>query len=222
MIRVLVVEDDFRVAQVHAEFAERVSGFRAVAVAHSAAEASEQRHQHRPDLVLLDNYLPDRPGIELLPELDTDTIVLTAASDAASVRSALAAGALNYLIKPFTAQQLADRLTAYARYRAQLPSSGATVDQDDIDRAVLSLHGGDGAQPPKGQSTVTTRLVLDALRAASRPRSAVEVADELGMARATAQRYLAGLARSGKATMTLRYGASGRPEHQYEPVQTQD
>ncbi len=221
MIRVLVVEDDFRVAQVHADFTERVPGFQAVAVAHSAAEAREQLHQHRPDLVLLDNYLPDRPGIELLPELGTDTIVLTAATDATSVRAALSAGALNYVIKPFTAQQLADRLTAYARYRAHLPASGASVDQDEVDRAVRSLHDGDRSQSPKGQSTVTTRLVLDALRAARRPRSAVEIADELGMARATAQRYLAGLARSGKAGMSLRYGASGRPEHQYEPMEDQ-
>ncbi|MFD0487048.1 helix-turn-helix domain-containing protein [Saccharopolyspora spinosporotrichia] len=49
-------------------------------------------------------------------------------------------------------------------------------------------------------------------------RSAAEIAEELGIARATAQRYLAALAQDGKARMTLRYGASGRPEHQYEPL----
>lgn len=39
----------------------------------------------RPDLVLLDNYLPDRPGLELLPELACDVLMLTADAAAASV-----------------------------------------------------------------------------------------------------------------------------------------
>jgi hypothetical protein len=43
----------------------------------------------------------------------------------------------------------------------------------------------------------------------------VVVAAELGIARATAQRYLAALAQDGVAEMTLRYGATGRAEHLY-------
>jgi two-component system CitB family response regulator len=218
MIRVLVVEDDFRVAQVHAEFTDRVSGFRTIGTAHSAAEARDLIRDHDPDLVLLDNYLPDGPGIALLAELDVDTIMLTAASDPASVRAALAAGALNYLVKPFTAEQLGDRLTAYARYHARLPATGGPVDQEEIDRAMRLLREGDRPGSPKGQSPITTQLVLDALRTATRPRSAAEVAEALGISRATAQRYLAGLVHDGKARMTLRYGWSGRPEHQYEAL----
>ncbi|MEU6129034.1 response regulator [Saccharopolyspora sp. NPDC047091] len=217
MIRVLVVEDDFRVAQVHAEFTDRVRGFRTVGVAHSAAEARDLIAEHRPELVLLDNYLPDGPGVALLAELDVDAIMLTAASDPVTVRAALAAGALNYLVKPFTAQQLQERLTAYAHFRSRLPAGGDPVDQAEIDRAMRSLREGDRPSAPKGQSSITTKLITDALRAADGPRSASEIADELGIARATAQRYLAGLAQDGKAMMTLRYGASGRPEHQYEP-----
>lgn len=216
MIRVLVVEDDFRVAQVHAEFTDRVRGFHTVGIAHSAAEARDLIAEHRPELVLLDNYLPDGPGIALLAELDIDTIMLTAASDPGSVRAALAAGALNYLVKPFTAHQLKDRLTAYAHYRSRLPATAGSVDQEEIDRAMRSLREGDRPGSPKGQSNITTKLITDSLRAAEAPRSASEIADELGIARATAQRYLAGLAQDGKVTMTLRYGASGRPEHQYE------
>lgn len=132
------------------------------------------------------------------------------------MRAALTAGALNYLIKPFTAEQLAERLAAYARYRQQLPATGRHLDQAAIDRAMRLLRDGDRPESPKGQSPITRQLVLDALRSAREPRSAVEIADELGIARATAQRYLAGLARTGKATMTLRYGANGRPEHEYE------
>ncbi|QUH01526.1 response regulator [Saccharopolyspora erythraea] len=218
MIRVAVVDDDFRVAQVHAEFTERVPDFKVVGVAHSAEQARELVDTRNPDLVLLDNYLPDRSGIALLGELDVDAIMLTAATDPASVRAALAAGALNYLVKPFTAEQLGSRLTAYARYRARLPVTGGAVDQDEIDRAMRLLHEGDRPAAPKGQSPLTSQLVLDALQRGESARSAAEIAEELGIARATAQRYLAALAQDGKARMTLRYGASGRPEHQYEPL----
>jgi two-component system CitB family response regulator len=218
VIGVVVVEDDFRVAQVHAEFTERVSGFRVLATAHTAAQARELIDAHNPDLVLLDNYLPDRSGVAFLADLDVDAIMLTAANDAATVRAALAAGALNYLVKPFTAEQLADRLTAYARYHARLPVAGSSVDQEEIDRAIRLLHEGDRPSAPKGQSTLTAQLVLDALRQSGDARSAAEIAEELGIARATAQRYLSAFAQDGRAVMTLRYGASGRPEHQYEPI----
>jgi two-component system CitB family response regulator len=216
VIRVLVVEDDFRVAQVHASFVNDVRGFTVVGTARSAAEARELADGLRPDLVLLDVYLPDESGLTLLRDLTEDAIMLTAASDSASVRAAFAAGALNYLVKPFTAEQLADRLTAYVRYRRQMSTSDQALSQEDIDGALRLLH--DGNRPParKGQSSVTARLVADALRDARRPSSASEIAVELGIARATAQRYLGMLAQQGVATMRLRYGATGRPEHEYE------
>ncbi|WP_406690139.1 response regulator [Saccharopolyspora sp. ID03-671] len=218
MIGVVVVDDDFRVAQVHAEFTEQVPGFRVLGIAHTAAQARELIDARSPDLVLLDNYLPDADGVALLAELETDAILLTAATDPATVRAALSAGALNYLVKPFTAEQLAERLRAYARFHARLPVTGGAVDQEEIDRALRLLREGDRPATPKGRSTLTTQLVRDALRNAPHPRSAAEIADELGISRATAQRYLAALTQEGTATMTLRYGASGRPEHQYEPA----
>jgi two-component system CitB family response regulator len=214
VIRVLVVEDDFRVAQLHVDFTERVAGFRVVGTARTAAEARALLRERVPDLVLLDTYLPDESGLDLLAGIDSDTIMLTAAADVATIRLTLARGALNYLVKPFTAEQLADRLVAYAHYRGVL-TRDRMLSQDEIDRAVRLLHGGDRPAAPKGQSPVTVRLVADALQAAGEARSAAEIAAKLGIARATAQRYLAALAHDGTATMSLRYGVTGRPEHQY-------
>ena len=216
MIRVLVVEDDFRVAQVHAAFAERVPGFKVVGNARTVAEARQWLREQPPDLILLDSYLPDGSGLELLREITVDTIMLTAASDADSVRAAFASGALNYLIKPFTADQLQERLAAYAQYRNQFAIGVKTLSQEEIDHAARLLHEGDHPPLHKGQSPVTTKLVSDALRAADGPRSAAEIASEIGIARATVQRYLAALAQEGIAKMSLRYGATGRPEHQYQ------
>ncbi|HEY3687551.1 MAG TPA: response regulator [Streptosporangiaceae bacterium] len=215
MIRVLVVEDDFRVARMHVEFAAQVGGFRVVGTAGTAAEAREVLAGQDVDLLLLDTYLPGESGLELLASVDVDAIMLTAASDAATVRTALARGALNYLVKPFTVEQLADRLAAYARYRLVLDAPDRRLGQDEIDRAVRLRHEGDRPALPKGRSPVTAELISDALRTSEAPRSAADIAAELGVSRATAQRYLAGLAQAGTARMTLRYGTTGRPEHLY-------
>ena len=72
------------------------------------------------------------------------------------------------------------------------------------------------AHPELGLEEVrTSRLVADALRRAGTPRSAAEVSEEVGISRATAQRYLASLAQSGRVLVSLRYGSTGRPEHEY-------
>ncbi|MCP9947163.1 MULTISPECIES: response regulator [Actinomadura] len=216
MIDVLVVDDDFRVAQVHAGFVAALRGFSVAGLAHTAARARSMAAELAPALVLLDVYLPDASGLTLLPELDADVIMATAAADPGVVREALRGGALHYLVKPFTAAALNARLTAYARYREALSGDGE-VTQEALDGAVRALYAPLHGQPPapKGQSPVTTRLICDALRRADEPRSAAEIADQVGISRATAQRYLAALAQAGRVVVTLRYGATGRPEHQY-------
>jgi response regulator of citrate/malate metabolism len=216
VIKVLVVDDDFRVAAMHTQFVRRVGGFDVVGVAHTAAEAAELAARLRPDLTLLDQYLPDGSGTDLAPRLGCDVIMLSAASEAAVVRAALGGGVVNYLVKPFTEADLADRLRAYARYRDRLDSEGH-LDQSEIDRALRTLHEGDRleAAVPKGRSAHTTNLVVDALRSAAEPLSASDVAGRLGLSRATAQRYLSDLAAAGRLRVELRYGTTGRPEHLY-------
>ncbi|NHN55473.1 response regulator [Calidifontibacter sp. DB0510] len=215
MIEVLIVDDDFRVAQVHAAYVDAVSGFRAVGVAHTAQDALAAVRSQRPDLLLLDTYLPDQLGTRLAVDLagECDVLMVTADDSAESVRAAVRAGAVNYIVKPFASESLAARLRAYERYRSRV--SRGSLTQDQIDAAFAVLHEGDRPRTPKGQSPVTAKLVREALKNASEARTAVEVADELGISRATAQRYLAALAEEGHAVMDLRYGSTGRPEHQY-------
>src|SRR5438552_3832062 len=66
MIRVLIVEDDFRVAEIHRAYVQRLEGFTVVAEAHTALEAPRLAEESPPDLVLLAVSLPDRSGLEVL------------------------------------------------------------------------------------------------------------------------------------------------------------
>lgn len=214
-LSVLVVDDDFRVARLHARFVEDVPDFRVVGVAHTAEQTRHLVAEHAPDLVLLDNYLPDQLGIELAASLTCDVLMVTADSSASLVRAAVAAGAVNVLIKPFAPEQLAQQLSAYARYRRALPASAGELGQEGVDRALAALRQASRSSAPKGQSSVTARLVTERLRTADDALTAADVADALGISRATAQRYLAALVEERQATVGLRYGSTGRPEHLY-------
>ena len=77
--------------------------------AHTAREAVERAVELRPDLVLLNQYLPDAVGASLLRELTGDVIMLTAAAGMQEVRTALDAGVVGYLIEPFEERDLAGR-----------------------------------------------------------------------------------------------------------------
>ncbi|RLV04583.1 two-component system response regulator [Streptomyces griseocarneus] len=215
MIRVLVVDDDYRVAGLHARYVEAVDGFTVVDTVHSAAKAVEASRTLRPDLTLLDLYLPDRLGTEVLPALSGDVLMVTAATEAEQVRTALGRGAVGYLIKPFDERELRNRLTAYARYHAQL-ATGRPLGQDQVDRALRALHGTDRtARARRPRTTLTGTLVADTLASLDGPVTAGALAERLGISRPTAQRYLADLAADGTVRIELRYGAAGRPEHLY-------
>src|ERR1700748_2669008 len=113
-LTVLVVDDDFRVANMHAEVVNTLPGFTVSATVNTIAAA---RKADPVDLSVVDVYLPDGSGIDFVRELHGDSMVLSAATEAATIRAAIAAGALGFLVKPFATTELAARLAAYARYR---------------------------------------------------------------------------------------------------------
>lgn len=210
-LSVLVVEDDFRVADMHAGIVSALPGFTVAGTVNTLAAA---RKAGPVDLALVDVYLPDGSGIDLVRELDCDTIMLSAATEAETVRAAVSAGALGYLVKPFSPTELAARLAGYARYRRIL--AGGNLSPADIDTALDALRPRVAPQQsPSAVPSPTKDLVLEALAAAEGPLSAAEVAAEIGVSRATAQRYLAALATGDEVKIGLRYGSTGRPEQEF-------
>jgi response regulator of citrate/malate metabolism len=220
MIRVLVVEDDFMVARVHCGFVERTPGFTVAGVAHTGADALSAAAKLHPDLVLLDIYLPDMPGVAVLRELrqsdhaDVDVIVVTAARDVDTVKKALHGGVTHYLVKPFTYDALRERLEYYARRRTNLAAISEAA-QEDVDR-VFGLVGESRPAMPKGLTVETAKLVRAALsHAGDNGLSAAECAAETGLSRVSARRYLEYLAAGGHAEVRSRYGSAGRPERRF-------
>lgn len=219
MIRVLIVDDDFMVARIHQGFVARVDGFEVVGTSHSSADAIEAVTTLAPDLVLLDLYLPDRFGLDVLADLRAagatcDVIVITAAKEADAVRAALRQGVVDYVLKPFGFEDLRDRLERYAAQR-DLLTNALVRGQQDIDRVLARNAGASHAALPKGMSPQTAHLVETTLRDAVDKLSATQTAELVGVSRVSARRYLEYFCSIGRAEVSLRYGATGRPERRY-------
>ena len=229
-LRVLVVDDDFMVAKIHRRFVEQLVGFEVVAEARTGEEALQAVDDLAPDLVLLDIHLPDISGLEVLRRLRSgaapvDVLVVTAARDVDTVKESLRGGAVQYIVKPFPAHVLHDRLREYQRMRRSLQQIDAgdsgQVGQRDVDAIFGAARpAGADVRLPKGLTAQTLELVARALRDATREEaeatlSAAEAAEVTGLARVSVRRYLEHLVTVGAAEVKLRYGGTGRPHRGY-------
>lgn len=222
--RVLIVEDDVRIADLHQRFTERVPNCEVVGVAHRLDDARDMALALQPHLILLDLYFPEGPGTDLLREirardLEIDVILITAAREVGPLKEAVRGGVFDYLIKPVTAERFHDCLTKFCAYRDRLRQNGA-IEQQDVDtllRPSPSRQPSGSTALPKGIDSLTLGKVRGVFIADEDAigRSAEEVADLIGISRSTARRYLEFLISDGSLYADLVYGNVGRPERRY-------
>lgn len=218
MIKILIVEDDPAIAEIHRRFVQRLAGFEVLGVALTLFDAREQIDILRPDLVLLDVWLPDGEGFSLLRELrqagaSLDVILLTAAREASALQEAMRLGMVDFILKPVVFERLRDTLGNYAESRAALAAL-ADIDQQAVDTLLgTPLQQVAAAGLPKGIDALTLQRVLAALTGIG--ASAEEIGNRVGVSRTTARRYLEFLVGQQLASPELEYGTVGRPERRY-------
>jgi len=118
-VRVLLVEDDARLATMVADYLGE-AGFR-VAVAPTGAAAAQRSAAEDFDVIILDLMLPDADGLDLCRAIrsssDVPILMLTARGDPLDRVVGLELGADDYLPKPFEPRELLARLRAILRRR---------------------------------------------------------------------------------------------------------
>lgn len=216
-LRVLVVDDAPAVAQLHGRFVDAHPHCELVGTAASGPDAVSAIRSLEPDLVLLDVHLPGFSGIEALRAVRADAAVrqpevvaVTAARDVETVRDARLMGVRHYIVKPFTAHDLHQRIDDVIAERGAA-ASGGTLDQSRID-AVMRPSA--RRSLPKGLTRETLELVHEALRRLG-GGTAADLAAELGLSRVSCRRYLEHLADEGAARRTMDYATAGRPSTRY-------
>ncbi|GEN26403.1 transcriptional regulatory protein CitT [Halovibrio variabilis] len=232
---ILVVEDDFRIADIHRAFIEQSDGFYVVGMARNASEAKAIMAEHAASiqLILLDAYLPDVEGLELLwairrDYVHVDIVMVTAAREVETISEALRGGVFDYLIKPIEAARMTQMLTRFRREREALACQGE-MSQDELDHVLARLQPGEPSRAksqarsqalPKGIDRLTLRRVIDGLAAAPDSLTAMQMARTMGASRSTARRYLEFLVAEKAVSAELGYGDVGRPERRYRLLET--
>jgi two-component system, CitB family, response regulator DctR len=220
-IKVLLIEDDPMVLEINKAFIEKVKGFNVIETASNGTEGLKRIKKHKPDLVVLDIYMPEQDGMETLQQIraekiSVDVIIITAANDLETVRSMMQNGAFDYIIKPFTFERIEKALNKYRTYHSTMSPSG-TATQKDLDNLFFSETRDVPVtmELPKGLNELTLKQIASFIEAQTEAKSAEEVAEGIGIARVTARRYLDYLVKSGTIQMDIQYGTVGRPMNRY-------
>ncbi|WP_440885316.1 response regulator [Vibrio campbellii] len=221
--RVMIIEDDIAIAELHHKYLSQLSGLEVVGIATTRMEAEMQLEVLKPDLLLMDVYLPDGTGLETLNTLRTnkqtcDVILITAARDVDTLQQAMRGGVVDYLLKPVMFPRLEAALQKYISQRQQLDVV-ESLDQNLVDKMLQSSVSAENTPQrlPKGIDGVT----LDKIRALFGGEvmfTADEAGEKIGASRTTARRYLEYLISSGELEADLNYGTVGRPERCYKKV----
>lgn len=227
-LNVVIVEDERHLAELHREFIEQNFHLRVVGIAGTLEHARELIAQHQPRLVLLDNYLPDGQGVELidsplLKQIGCSVIFITAASDMQTCSHAMRSGAFDYLIKPVFFQRLHASLERFMRLVHSLRQV-KVVDQHALDK-LFSLPVGDGSAPPstKGIEPATLERVKRIFTISPDISWSVEqVVEEAGISKTTGRRYLEYCVELGFISIEIQYGNIGHPRRLYRKAPKAD
>ena len=128
MYTTVIIEDDPMITRLNRRYIEQDSRFAVVQTFSAAHPALFWLRRNPIDLIILDVYMPQMSGTELLLQLraegvDADVIMVTSANDAKTVNDAVRLGAVDYLVKPFDSAQI----TACLRKLNLLPESRPAV-----------------------------------------------------------------------------------------------
>lgn len=219
-LNILIIEDETPLAEMHAEFIKRHSACRQVWLAGNLEQGRMMINSFKPDLIILDNYLPDGRGIELLQELSAkkyqgEIIFITAASDIDTVSEAIRCGVFDYLLKPVAYERLEqtlERLNYLHRVRKQTED----VSQWQVDE-MFNTFARIQAKPsmPIGIDEITLKVVQEAFNDLDTSYTAEDIAKKLGLSRTTARRYLEFCTKERFLLAEIIYGKVGRPQRIY-------
>jgi len=222
-LRVMIVEDETKIAEINRRFVERVEGFQVVGIATDTAQALDMLDLLDIDLVLLDIYFPGASGLELLKTIqkeypNADVIMISAAKEIDAVRESVKGGAFDYILKPLIFERLQETLKKFRLFRsrlAKLQKERRQLSQDEIDQLIKGDEKRESAYLPSGIDKLTLEKIDHVIKEVKDGLTAEHVSKAIGASRSTARRYLEYLVSEGRLKADLYYGAVGRPERIY-------
>lgn len=220
----MIVEDDPMVRDINSKFLKRVDGFNLYKAVSNLDDAKKFIFEKKPDVILLDVYLPNENGIDFLKwiraeEIDIDIILITADKSIERVQEAFRGGAVDYLIKPFSFKRFKESLIQFKGRYYKL-KKGDVIEQSDLDKIISSSSIYQSEDDfVKGLNKYTYKSIWDEIEKGSYEYYTAEyLAEKLGIAKVTVRRYLEHMEKEKKLNKLVEYGKVGRPQYKYYKV----
>ncbi len=110
--KVLIVDDSLYMRTIIKD-ALTIAGYEVVGQAGNGESAIDMAIELQPDLITLDNILPDMLGLDIInvlkeEEIDSKVIMISAVGQESVIEEGLRRGASSYIVKPFTTEQLVE------------------------------------------------------------------------------------------------------------------
>jgi NarL family two-component system response regulator LiaR len=187
-IRLLVVDDQTVVREGLAAILANYSDIEVVGQAEDGSQALKLAQQTQPDVILLDLVMPNMDGLTAIPKIkevapETRILVVTSFAENDRVYQAIKAGALGYILKDATREQLLQAVRDVAQGRASLQPSIAVRLIQEINHPSELLYTADPL----------TRRELETIRLIARGMSNQEIAAELVVHERTIAKYVSSI-----------------------------
>jgi len=181
-LRVLIADDVQETRRNTRLMLATIDDVEVVAIGSNGRQALQLAQEHQPDLVLLDINMPEMDGLTAYREIAkvlpaTGCIIISAEKDAATFRTAISVGVQEYLIKPFTIDELED---AIGRMRERVEQQRAKLVQD--------------TQVRKQREAYLLQLAAEYVKTRRTDEKAMEVFEHLAQNPACEMRWLQTLA----------------------------
>lgn len=217
-MRILIVEDDPMVRSINEAFLIKIDPYYDILQAANIKQAKEHIEKNKIDLVLLDVYLGEESGPDLLKwirgeGLDMDVVLITADNSAQTVETVFRLGAVDYLIKPFEYERFKEAITSVLnRRRIRIDTHFSQEKLDDL----IKSGSKQDVQFEKGVNQATYKIVKEVVKNADEPLTAQQIGSKVDLARVTVRRYLEYMLEEGLLRETFNYGKVGRPQKTYQ------
>ncbi len=183
-IRVMIVDDHPVVRQGLSTFLNGFDGFLLVAEAVNGTEALRLCAEAKPDVILMDMFLPDINGIQLTKTIreqnpEVQVVMLTSSKEDAQVQAALQAGAIGYMLKNVSIHEMVNII--------RLANAGKPALTSEATQALINLTLKPRQDPIQYNLTEREQKVLNFMVDGL---SNQEIADKIFVSRSSVKNYV--------------------------------